>query len=112
MTDSIYGDIETGDDDEGERYILRLYVAGNTPRSRKAIENVRKICKTHLDGRYDLEIIDIYQEPESASREQIIAVPTLVKSLPGPLRRIIGDLSHTEKVLHSFDLRPYTQEEL
>jgi len=110
MTDSVYGDIEAVNDESG-RYILRLYVAGSTPRSRKAIENVRKICETHLDGRYDLEVIDIYQQPECASREQIIAVPTLVKSLPGPLRRIIGDLSQTEKVLHSFDLTPYMQED-
>jgi circadian clock protein KaiB len=89
---------------EPECYILRLYIAGSTPRSRRAIENIRKICETHLEGRYDLEVIDIYQHPEAASKAQVIAVPTLVKTLPGPLRKIIGDLSETEKILHSFDL--------
>lgn len=89
---------------EQECYILRLYIAGSTPRSRRAIENIRKICETHLEGRYDLEVIDIYQHPEAASKAQVIAVPTLVKTLPGPLRKIIGDLSETEKILHHFDL--------
>jgi len=89
-----------------ERYLLRLYVTGSTIRSRRAIENMRKICESHLEGRYDLEVIDIYQQPEAAIKEQVVAVPTLVKLLPGPLRRIIGDLSETEKVLHSLDLTP------
>jgi circadian clock protein KaiB len=90
--------------DDSERYVLRLFVTGSTPRSRRAIENMRSICESHLEGRYDLEVIDIYQQPEAAISEQVVAVPTLVKLLPGPLRRIIGDLSETEKVLHSLDL--------
>lgn len=89
-----------------ERYVLRLYVTGMTPRSTRAVENVRTICEKHLHGRYDLEVIDIYQQPTLAKGEQIIAAPTLVKKLPLPLRRIIGDLSSTERVLVGLDLRP------
>ena len=89
-----------------ERYVLRLYVAGMTPRSTRAVENVRTICEKHLHGRYDLEVIDIYQQPTLAKGEQIIAAPTLVKKLPLPLRRVIGDLSSTERVLVGLDLRP------
>jgi circadian clock protein KaiB len=89
-----------------ERYVLRLYVTGMTPRSTRAVENVRTICETHLHGRYDLEVIDIYQQPTLAKGEQIIAAPTLVKKLPLPLRRVIGDLSSTERVLVGLDLRP------
>jgi circadian clock protein KaiB len=89
-----------------ERYVLRLYVTGMTPRSTRAIENVRTICEKHLHGRYDLEVIDIYQQPTLAKGEQIIAAPTLVKKLPLPLRRVIGDLSSTERVLVGLDLRP------
>jgi circadian clock protein KaiB len=87
------------------RYVLRLYVTGMTPRSTRAIENVRAICEEHLQGRYDLEVIDIYQQPVLAKGEQIIAAPTLIKQLPAPLRRIIGDLSNTERVLVGLDLR-------
>jgi circadian clock protein KaiB len=82
-----------------ERYVLRLYVTGLTQRSTRAVETVRTICDTHLHGRYELEVIDIYQQPALARDEQIIAAPTLIKSLPLPLRRIIGDLSSTERVL-------------
>jgi len=89
-----------------ERYVLRLYVTGMTPRSTRAVENVRTICEEHLHGRYDLEVIDIYQQPTLAKGEQIIAAPTLVKKLPLPLRRVIGDLSSTERVLVGLDLRP------
>jgi circadian clock protein KaiB len=89
-----------------ERYVLRLYVTGMTPRSTRAVENVRTICEKHLQGRYDLEVIDIYQQPTLAKGEQIIAAPTLVKKLPLPLRRVIGDLSSTERVLVGLDLRP------
>jgi len=99
---------QNGGDSE-ERYLLRLYVTGSTIRSRRAIENMRKICESHLEGRYDLEVIDIYQQPEAAISEQLVAVPTLVKLLPSPLRRIIGDLSETEKVLHSLDLTPKSE---
>ena len=86
-------------------YVLRLYVTGMTPRSTRAVENVRAICEEHLRGRYDLEVIDIYQQPTVAIREQIVAAPTLVKKLPLPLRRIIGDLSGNERVLLGLDIR-------
>ena len=89
-----------------ERYVLRLYVTGMTPRSTRAVENVRTICEQHLHGRYDLEVIDIYQQPTLARGEQILAAPTLVKKLPLPLRRVIGDLSSTERVLVGLDLKP------
>lgn len=86
------------------RYVLRLYVTGSTPRSVRAIENLRRICEEHLFGRYDLEVIDIYQRPEAAREFQVIAVPTLVRLLPEPLRRVIGDLSDRDKVLHGLDI--------
>jgi circadian clock protein KaiB len=87
-------------------YVLRLYVTGQTPRSVLAIDNMRRICAEHLSDRYTLEVIDIYQHPEACQQQQIIAAPTLIKVLPHPLRRIIGDLSNTEKVLVGLDLRP------
>jgi circadian clock protein KaiB len=90
----------------GVEYVLRLYVSGQTPRSVLAIENMQRICAEYLDQRYSLEIIDIYQHPEACQQQQIIAAPTLIKALPQPLRRIIGDLSNTEKVLIGLDLRP------
>lgn len=86
-------------------YILRLYVSGMTPNSIKAIENVRKICEEHLEGHYQLEIIDIYQQPIFAKEGQIVAAPTLVKELPPPLRKFIGDMSHTERILLGLDVR-------
>jgi circadian clock protein KaiB len=89
-----------------ERYVLRLYVTGQTPRSRRAIENIKHICEKHLAGRYDLEVIDIYQRPSLAAGERIIAAPTLVKTLPMPIRRFVGDLSDTEKVLFGLDVVP------
>ena len=88
-----------------ERYVLRLYVTGMTPRSTEAIAMIKSICKEHLEGRYDLEVIDIYQHPQLARDEQIIAVPTLVKHLPAPLRRFIGNLSDKDRVLLGLDLR-------
>jgi len=88
-----------------ENYVLCLYIAGQTPRSSKAISNIQKICEQELKGRYILEIVDIYQEPERARGEQLFAVPTLIKKLPAPLRRVIGDLSDTEKVLVGLNLR-------
>lgn len=86
-------------------YVLRLYVTGTTPKSLRAIANLQKICEAHLKGRYDLEVIDLYQQPALAEGEQIVAAPTLIKRLPDPLRRIIGDLSNTERVLVGLDLR-------
>ena len=88
-----------------EHYVLRLYVTGMTARSRRAIENVRSICEAYLRGRYDLEVIDVYQQPVLAKGDQIIAAPTLIKQLPLPLRRIIGDMSSTDRVLLGLDLR-------
>ena len=87
-------------------YVLRLYVAGLNRLSLRAIENLKKICAENLHGRYELEVIDIYQQPVLAQGEQIIATPTLIKQLPPPLRRFIGDLSQTEKILVGLDLRP------
>ena len=87
------------------RYVLRLYVTGTTPHSRRAIVNIRKICEEHLHGRYELEIVDIAQHPTLVEGEQIIAAPTLIKKLPLPLRRFIGDMSQTERLLLGLDLR-------
>ena len=88
-----------------ECYVLRLYVTGMTPRSTEAFAAIKAICEERLQGRYDLEVIDIYQHPQLAIDEQIIAVPTLVKKLPAPLRRLVGDLSNEERVLLGLDLR-------
>ena len=89
-----------------EIWSLRLYVAGQTPNSVRAIENMKRICEEFLKGRYDLEVIDIYQQPVLAKGDQIIAVPTLIKKLPPPLRKFIGDMSATERILVGLDLRP------
>jgi len=92
-------------EEKDSTYILRLYIAGNTSRSAQAVMNIREICETRLKGRYKLEVIDIYQQPGLAKGEQIIAVPTLIKSLPLPLKKIIGDMSKTERVIFGLDLR-------
>lgn len=84
---------------DAARYCLRLFITGTTPNCARAIKNIRAICEANLPGQYDLEVIDIYQDPEQAKPEQIIATPTLVKKLPIPSRRIIGDLSDSERVL-------------
>ena len=88
-----------------ERYVLRLYVTGMTQRSTEAFATIKALCEDRLHGRYALEVIDIYQHPQLAIDEQIIAVPTLVKMLPAPLRRLVGDLSNQERVLLGLDLR-------
>ena len=88
----------------GERYLLRLYVTGLTSRSSRAVSNLQAICDEYLDGRYDLEVIDIYQQPALTKGEQIIAAPTLIKKLPLPMRRIIGDMSNRDHVLLGLDL--------
>lgn len=85
-------------------HILRLYVTGSTPRSTRAIENIRRLLESELHDCYDLEVVDVYQHPEAASEHQILAAPTLIKLLPEPVRRIIGDLSDTERVLRGLDL--------
>ncbi len=91
-----------------ERYVLRLYITGITPKSTRAIQNIKKICEENLKGRYELEIIDIYQQPTLARDEQIIAAPTLIKKLPVPLRRLIGDMSDKERILVGLDLKRKT----
>lgn len=96
---------EEGIQGSSEKYLLRLFVTGMTPRSTRAVENVRSVCESHLQGRYELEVVDIYQQPALAKDEQIIAAPTLIKKLPLPVRRVIGDLSNTEKVLLGLDIR-------
>ena len=92
-------------DHQKEHYILKLYVSGSTDKSINAITNIKTICEENLKGRYDLEVIDLYQNPGLASGEQIIAAPTLIKKLPLPLRRVIGNLSSKEKVLVGLDLK-------
>jgi circadian clock protein KaiB len=87
------------------RYILKLYVAGRSPKSVNAIANIKALCETNLQGRYVLEVIDLYQQPQLAQGEQIIAVPTLIRKFPPPLCRIIGDMSNTERVLVRLDIR-------
>lgn len=86
-------------------YLLRLFVTGNTRRSVKAVENIRKICEQYLKGRYDLEVIDIYQQPELAALEQLLAAPTLIKAQPLPVRRMVGDMTNEARVLSGLDLR-------
>ena len=85
-------------------YKLRLFVAGSTLRSQRSVENLRRVCDEHLAGQVDLEVIDIYQQPELAGQHQVIAAPTLIKLLPLPVRRIIGDLSETDRVLRGLEL--------
>ena len=89
---------------EGARFVLRLYVTGTTARSMRAIANLRRLCEQHLAGRYDLKVVDVYQQPELAAREQLVVAPTLVKEAPLPLRRLVGDLSDQERVLAGLDL--------
>lgn len=85
-------------------YIFRLYVTGSSPRSLRAVYNLKRFCEEHLTDEYDLEVIDIYKNPDAAREEQIIAAPTLIKSVPAPLRRFVGDLSNTEKLLSGLDI--------
>jgi circadian clock protein KaiB len=87
------------------RYILRLYVTGQTPRSLQSIENLRGLCEKYLKGQFDLEVIDIYQQPALAAQGQIIAAPTLIKTMPLPLRRLVGDFSDQERVVLGLDLK-------
>lgn len=89
-----------------ERWHLRLYVAGMTPTARRAFESIKKICEEHLADRYSIEVVDLLENPQLAEGDQILAVPTLVRQLPPPVRKIIGDLSATEKVLVGLDLKP------
>jgi circadian clock protein KaiB len=91
---------------EGPVHLLRLYVAGQTPRSITAFANLKRICEEHLAGQYQIEVIDLIQNPQLARGDQILAVPTLVRRLPEPVRKIIGDLSNSDRVLVGLDVRP------
>ena len=91
---------------DSEYWELRLYVAGQTDKSIRAVNNLTRICKEHLDGRYSIEVIDLLQRPQLAAGDQILAVPTLVRRLPEPIKKIIGDLSSEERVLVGLDIRP------
>lgn len=95
---------------EAEVWELRLYVAGQTPRSLAAFANLKRICEEHLSGRYNIEVVDLKEHPQLAASDQIVAIPTLVRKLPEPLRKIVGDLSSTERALVGLQLRPASQE--
>ncbi|WP_342150619.1 circadian clock KaiB family protein [Methylorubrum sp. SB2] len=99
-------EIPPSDLPEDGRYRLRLYVAGQTAKSLAAMTNLKRFCEEHLAGRYEIEVVDLMQNPQLAAGDQILAIPTLVRRLPAPLKRIIGDLSNTEKVLVGLDIRP------
>ena len=105
IKDSLNGLEQAAADLGSRKYVLSLFVSGITPRSTRAIENIRKICEGYLNGRYTLEVVDIFQQPESARTEQIIAAPTLIKKLPLPLRKFIGDLSDTEHILVGLEIK-------
>ena len=90
-----------------ETFELRLYVAGQTPKAVRAFANLRRICEEHLAGRYSIEVVDLLENPQLGRGDQILALPTLVRRLPEPMRKIIGDLSNTERVLVGLDLRPH-----
>jgi circadian clock protein KaiB len=94
--------------DKNDAYVLRLYIAGKTPKSVAALNNLKEICEEHLAGRYTLQVVDLLENPKLARGDQILAIPTLVRKLPLPMRRIIGDLSNTERVLVGLDLRSKT----
>jgi len=109
---SAAGKRKPGEAGEGARslsrkaeYVLRLYVSGSTLKSALAVDNIKRVCEQHLKNRYDLEVVDIYQQPDQAREQQIVALPTLIKRLPLPLRRLIGDLSNEDRVLVGLDLR-------
>ncbi|HMB44461.1 MAG TPA: circadian clock protein KaiB [Candidatus Methanoperedens sp.] len=92
--------------EKSDMYVLRLYVAGQTPKSMTAFANLKKLCEEHLSGKYKIEVIDLLKNPQLARGDQILAIPTLVRKLPQPLKKIIGDLSNTERVLVGLDIRP------
>jgi circadian clock protein KaiB len=102
VTRAFEGSLQKGN----EAYVLRLYLAGMTPRSTEAFARVKYICEKYLAGRYELEVIDIYQNPAVAKEDEIIASPTLVKRMPAPLRRLIGDLAREDRILVGLDLKP------
>jgi circadian clock protein KaiB len=93
-----------------EHYTLKLLIAGMTPKSMHAVENIKKICEQYLGGRYNLAVVDIYHHPDQATKENIVAVPTLIKQLPLPLRKFIGDLSDSDHIIVGLDLIPHDKE--
>lgn len=93
---------------DSEKWLLRLYTAGQSPRSLAALDNLKRLCEEHLSGRYSIEVVDLLKNPRLAKDDQIVAIPTLVRQLPAPLRKIIGDLSDTERALVGLQLRPRT----
>jgi len=97
---------------DSERWILRLYIAGQSPKSMTAFANLKQICEEHLHGRYTIEVIDLIQQPQLAAGDQIVAIPTLVRKLPEPLCKIVGDLSNTERTLVGLQLRPASMKQL
>lgn len=101
-----HADVDPATLPEHGKYNLRLYVAGQTPKSLAAIANLKNLCENHLSGRYTIEVIDLLVTPQLAAGDQIVALPTLVRHLPPPLKRVIGDLSNTERVLVGLDIRP------
>src|SRR5512133_3202324 len=110
MTTRAKSSAKPGKQPDGEHWALRLYVAGQTPKCMTAFANLKRICEEHLAGQYTIEIIDLLQDPKLARGDQILAIPTLVRRLPQPVRKIIGDLSNTERVLVGLDLRPVQPE--
>src|SRR5215211_341386 len=110
LTSCPYEPARRGTDMEDEMFDLRLYVAGHTPKAIRAFANLRKICDEHLAGRYRIEVIDLLENPQLGRGDQILAVPTLVRRLPSPIKKIIGDLSNTERVLVGLDLRSRPKE--
>lgn len=108
QTEAASGGLEPDGDADGDPgyFRLRLYVAGQTAKSVLALRNLKRVCETHLAGRYEVEVIDLMENPQLAAGDQILAIPTLVRRLPSPIKRIIGDLSNTERVLVGLDIRP------
>jgi circadian clock protein KaiB len=106
----IYAMLQEDDGNGTDEFNLRLYVAGQTPKSLAAIANLKRICEENLAGRYTIEVVDLLVTPQLAAGDQIVAVPTLVRLLPPPLKRIIGDLSDTERVIVGLDIRPRSKE--
>jgi circadian clock protein KaiB len=102
----IVGGLPPRSTDQTKSWNMRLYIAGQTPKSLRALANLKQICEEHLAGKYHIEIIDLLENPQLASTDQILAVPTLIRKLPEPMRKIIGDLSNAERVLVGLDLRP------
>jgi circadian clock protein KaiB len=99
-----------GSEQDSEKWQLRLYTAGQTPKSLAAIKNLKRVCEEHLAGRYEIEIVDLLKNPRLAKDDQIVAIPTLVRKLPDPVRKIIGDLSDTERALVGLQLRPLSED--